>query len=434
MLTYLEKFKTLPKAIQAKVDSPAVMASVTRLSQEYKVNLAALILKIMVKEVKLENLRAYLINEFQMPGELAQRLENSLRREVFADVIDFLLGVDQKAALVFSESDEKEVRTVKKPVSTQHFDDDIEAQVEEILKQSRVNFSDPLGSGKFRQVIKTYLRGSRDKVATLEALTKAAELGGVALNRDTAERVMIIATNFLTKQSGGKKVSTPGGGRIAPLTEEYDLVASLKTQGKLKTAVPRTAIRPHTVLDTSHELMPPVPSVRTAVPVSATAPNPASRQIVKEVVRKQKVDSKAIKNITSSPSPQPVENLQKSTTGKIKMDDIRYEAKALSPVEELRYFTLVNFRRLDPDPTKAMEKITSKLELLGKENYSKKIEGINAWNESPLNRLYLAVCRRSLEEGMPLSAVLERELQKDKNFLRPDELSAIIHLNQTLKF
>lgn len=433
MLTYLEKFKTLPKAIQAKVDSPAVMASVSRLSQEYKVNLAALILKIMVKEVKLENLRAYLINEFQMPGELAQRLENSLRREVFADVIDFLLGVDQKAALIFSESDEKEVRTVKKPVSTQHFDDDIEAQVEEILKQSRVNFSDPLGSGKFRQVIKTYLRGSRDKVATLEALTKAAELGGVALNRDTAERVMIIATNFLTKQGNGKKVSTPGGGRIAPLTEEYDLVASLKTQGKLKTAVSRTAIRPRTVLDTSHELMPPVPSVRTAVPVSATAPNQTSRQIVKEAVQKQKVDSKAIKSITTPPPP-PVEHLQKSTTGKIKMDDIRYEAKALSPVEELRYFTLVNFRRLDPDPTKAMEKIISKLELLGKENYGKKIEGISAWNESPLNRLYLAVCRRSLEEGMPLSTVLERELQKDKNFLRPDELSAIIHLNQSLKF
>lgn len=428
MLTYLEKFKNLPRAIQAKVESPAVMAAVSKLSQEFKVNLASLILKVMVKEVKLENLRAYLINEFQLQGDAAQKLENALRREVFADVIDFLLGVDQKASLVFSEADEKEVRTVKKSVSTQHFDDDIEISVEEILKQSRVNFSDPLGSGKFRQVIKTYLRGTRDKVATLEALTKAAELGGVALNHDTAERVMIIATNFLSKQSSGRG-GMSGGGRMTPLTEEYDLAASLKTQGKLKTATSRPPLKARPILDAAHELMPPVPAVRTNVPVSQV-----SRQVVKEAVQKQKVDSKVIKKVVTPPPVQPVENLQKSSTGKIKMDDIRYEAKALSPVEELRYFTLVNFRRLDPDPVKAMEKIKSKLELLGKENYSKKIEGISAWNESPLNRLYLAVCRRSLEEGMQLSAVLERELQKDKNFLRPEELSAIINLNQSLKF
>lgn len=89
MLTYLTKFKTLPKAIQLKIEAPAVMAAVSRLSQEYKVNLASTILKVMVGEIKLDALRAYFINEFQLAGESAQTLEQKLRREVFVDVIDF---------------------------------------------------------------------------------------------------------------------------------------------------------------------------------------------------------------------------------------------------------------------------------------------------------------------------------------------------------
>lgn len=413
MLTYLEKFKTLPKAIQAKIEAPAIMTVVGRLSQEYKINLASTILKVMVGEVKLDALRAYLINEFQLTGPQAATLETALRREVFRDVIDFLLGADQKSPVVFSEADEKEVRSLKKPVTTQPFDDDIETQVQEILKQSRINFADPLGGGKFKQVIKTYLRGSRDKLATLDALTKASELGGVALNRDTAERVIIIASNFLKKSTLPKKTST-----TLPATEEYDLTASLKAQGKLKTPPVAQPSRPKPILDVSHELMPPVPTVVT------TKHQPVVKPVAKPIKPKP-----TPKPRTVTPPPPP-----KADSGKVKMDDIRYEAKALSPVEELRYFTLINFRRLDPDPTKAVEKIKEKLELLGKENYSKKIEGIEAWGESPLNRLYLAVFRRSLEEGKSLGAILERELEKDKNFLRPQELSAIIALNKSLKF
>lgn len=409
MLTYLEKFKTLPKAVQTAIEAPAIMTVVSRLSQEYKINLASTILKVMVGEVKLDALRAYLINEFQLTGPQAAALETTLRREVFRDVIDFLLGADQKSPVVFSEADEKEVHSIKKPVATHAFDDDIETQVQEILKQSRINFTDPLGGGKFKQVIKTYLRGSRDKLATLDALTKASELGGVALNRDTAERVIIIASNFLQKSSLPKKAST-----TLPVTEEYDLTASLKAQGKLKTPPVAQPSRPKPILDVSHELMPPVPAV--VAPKTQPVAKPAKPK-----------PSPKVRTVTPPPPPQ-------AASGKVKMDDIRYEAKALSPVEELRCFTLINFRRLDPDPTKAVEKIKEKLELLGKENYSKKIEGIEAWGESPLNRLYLAVFRRSLEEGKSLGAIIERELEKDKNFLRPQELSAIIALNKSLKF
>jgi hypothetical protein len=50
---------------------------------------------------------------------------------------------------------------------------------------------------------------------------------------------------------------------------------------------------------------------------------------------------------------------------------------------------LKQFRRLNPDPIKATEKIKEKLELIGREDYAQKINGIVAWHQSPLSAMYV---------------------------------------------
>jgi len=438
MLTYLTKFSKLPKNIQSKINDPSVMALIDDLSKQYNVNLASTVMKIMVGEIKFDGLIAYLINELGLSAEAAKNLDLRLRRGVFADVIDYILGEDNGAKLVFSEADEAEVRKAKQDLSAPDFDDKIDGFVEEVVKQSRLNFPEKLTAGKFRQVIKTYLRGSRDKLATMEALTKASELGGVALSKDAAERTLIIASNFVKHES--KKVETvvpkiklPEDIAATVANESYDLTTSLREQGKLKNIPSKPIASKPQTLDVDHELMPPPPVVMTAqsIPVPPV-PVPKPPQIVKEAIQGKQVDKSSLRRMAASVPP--VHNVVTTDSGKVRMDDVRFTAKALSPVEELRSFTLLNFRRLDPDSLKAVEKIKSKMELLGNEDYSKKIEAIVAWNESPLNRLYLAVCRRSLDENLPLGAVLDRELKKDTNFLKPEELSAIISLNKSLKF
>jgi hypothetical protein len=182
MITYLKKFSSLPKHIQAKINDPETMKLISDLGTQYKLNLASTVMKIMVGEIKLEGLTAYLINELGLSLEAATNLDLRLRRGVFADVIDYILGADKGAKLVFSEADEAEVRQSHTKVSTSKFDDSVEENVEAIVAQSRINFPEQLTAGKFRQVLKTYIRGTRDKLATMEALTKAVELGGVALS------------------------------------------------------------------------------------------------------------------------------------------------------------------------------------------------------------------------------------------------------------
>ena len=438
MLTYLTKFSKLPKNIQSKINDPSVMALIDDLSKQYNVNLASTVMKIMVGEIKFDGLIAYLINELGLSAEAAKNLDLRLRRGVFADVIDYILGEDQGAKLVFSEADEAEVRRGRQNLSAPHFDDKVDGFVEEVVKQSRLNFPEKLTAGKFRQVVKTYLRGSRDRLATIEALTKAAELGGVALSKDSAERTLIIASNFLHHTSKkpeikSQKISLPEDIAATVATEAYDLTTSLRDQGKLKNIPAKPVTNKFQPLDVDHELMPPTPVV---MPVHLNQvpkpPLPETKQVVKEAIQGKQIDKSSLRKVAAAVPL--VHNMVTTDKGKVRMDDVRYTAKALSPVEELRSFTLLNFRRLDPDSLKAVEKIKSKIELLGDEDYGKKIEAIVAWNESPLNRLYLAVCRRSLEESLPLGSVLERELKKDKDFLKPGELSAIISLNKSLKF
>lgn len=438
MLTYLSKFSKLPKNIQSKINDPSVMALIDDLSKQYNVNLASTVMKIMVGEIKFDVLIAYLINELGLSAEAAKNLDLRLRRGVFADVIDYIIGEDQGAKLVFSEVDEAEVRKGKQNLSAPDFDDRVEEFIEEVVKQSRLNFPEKLTAGKFRQVIKTYLRGSRDTLATMEALTKATELGGIALSKDSAERILIIASNFLKHTAKkpeikSQKISLPEDIAATVATEAYDLTASLRDQGKLKNVPAKLVSNRFRALDVDHELMPPSPLVMPLHPSEILKSTlPETKQVVKEAIKAKQIDKSSLRKVAAVVPP--VHNMVTTDKGKVRMDDVRYTAKALSPVEELRTFTLLNFRRLDPDSLKAVEKIKSKIELLGDEDYGKKIEAIVAWNESPLNRLYLAVCRRSLDENLALGSILERELKKDKDFLKPDELSAIISLNKSLKF
>jgi hypothetical protein len=216
---------------------------------------------------------------------------------------------------------------------------------------------------------------------------------------------------------------------------DYNLEASLRAEGKLKTEV-----KP--IMDASHELAPLVPEIVEAKPIAkkeevVIAPiTPVAKKIIKDaLVNDKPIDKPDLRRLAKeTKAPQPVVNLKLSATGKIKMDDIRFTPQVLSPVDELRYMSLKTFRRLNPDPIKATEAIKEKLEFLGKSDYAKKIQGIVAWQESPLNRLYLTFCRKALDLGKPVTEVLQTELVNEPASLKPEELSAIISLNHLLKF
>lgn len=437
MLSYLQKFNTLPKNVKDAVASPEAAARIAALGQQYKVELASVVMKVVTREFKLDALGAYLVNQLGLTLDTAKALEKDLRKQVFAPVIDFILLPSDAPKLVFAESDEKEVKQAAKPNSTVDYDQAIEEALQRVVEKSHIGMNDPLVGSKFRQVIKTFLRGSRDKSYTLEALTKASELGGVALSRDAAERALGAAAlelNMMSKTATAPAkplIAVPediANSKISPFkkVDEYNLEKEIANKN-IAPIVKATPVV--TKLDVSHEIAPPTPAIVKQAPPTP----PPVRKIVKEAISGKPVDKASLRRAADS-VPKTIVNFSTSDSGRIRMDDIRFTPQVVGPIDELRYMNLKQFRRLDPNPAKATEKIKEKLELLGKDDYAKKIDGIVAWHSSPLSNLYVQCCRRAMEEGKPVTEILSEERKRDPNSLKNEEVSAIIALNQDLKF
>lgn len=106
----------------------------------------------------------------------------------------------------------------------------------------------------------------------------------------------------------------------------------------------------------------------------------------------------------------------------------------MGAVQELGSFDLIGFRRLGNSATERTQKIFDKINLLEQESYTKKAQGIAAWRESGVYKLYLQLGTESMIAGKEVADfIVERESQ-NQNTLSIEEFSAISDLNKQLRF
>ena len=119
---------------------------------------------------------------------------------------------------------------------------------------------------------------------------------------------------------------------------------------------------------------------------------------------------------------------------KVKMEDVKYVPKIVSPIDELKYMSLVNFRRLEQDLNKIIIKIKQKIDLLEEEDYTQRLAGIKAWRVSPVNRLYLEMGQASINSNKPIDVVIKERKAKGQEYLNSYEFKAVMDLNKDLRF
>ena len=128
------------------------------------------------------------------------------------------------------------------------------------------------------------------------------------------------------------------------------------------------------------------------------------------------------------------ENFNSSQTQKVKVEDVKYVPRVMSPLDELKYLDLVNFRRLDKEPGKIVEKIKNKIDLLAEDGYGLRLEGVKFWRMSPVSRLYLEIGRLSISRNKPVDVIIEERKIAGGEFLTSEEFKAIMDLNKSLRF
>lgn len=120
--------------------------------------------------------------------------------------------------------------------------------------------------------------------------------------------------------------------------------------------------------------------------------------------------------------------------GKIKMEDVKYVPKLMGPIDELREMNLINFRRLSQDPVEAVNKIEEKIRFLEEDRYSKRIEGIKAWRESPVNTLYLEIGQEGIIVARGIENAIKAREKSKKDYLTLPEFNAIMDLNKRIRY
>jgi hypothetical protein len=119
-----------------------------------------------------------------------------------------------------------------------------------------------------------------------------------------------------------------------------------------------------------------------------------------------------------------------------RMQDIRPAMPLVSrltgPVEELKNMTLTDFRRLSSDPVEACRKVGDKLDLLEGHSYGQRLEGVKAWRESEVNKLYLQIITASFTGGEQIPAIIAKAMAANQPTLTEREVHAIMDLNRRL--
>jgi hypothetical protein len=106
----------------------------------------------------------------------------------------------------------------------------------------------------------------------------------------------------------------------------------------------------------------------------------------------------------------------------------------MSPLDELRYMDIVTFRRLADDSNDRIEKIKKKIDLLGKESLGKMFDGIKAWRQSPVNRMYINIGQQSMSQGKDIKTITRERKEGNQDYLTEAEFNAILELNKKLNF
>lgn len=475
MFDYLQQFNKLPQDLRERVSSPSAMAVISELENKYKTDLAATVMKVMVKSVAVRDLVAHLSSESGLASETAAVLAREMKEKIFMAVADYLgLTAEQRAL-------------------------DLDKDVEILIKEAGLTLPSAILVGRFKNILATYLRGVRSKIDTRNTLSKDAKVGGLNLSLEEIDRVFKICAshNFssLATSSGpvseeakkelpDKAVNPAVPPRLAEIIAQadqagsYDLKKSLAS-GQVKPpqnlpAAPAPAVEKKPVaviakeVDVTHELeapdkpeelpaplpiaqvVPPAP-----VPASVEKPSLAAAEPVpsdgekltslpekdKAAIPKPVIPVKpAVPVAKSVPKPVPVApkpavvRPAPAASPRPQMHDVRPMPKIMGPIEELQFLDVINFRRLGTTPAEAVNKIFAKIKLLEKDGYDKMVAGVKAWRQSPTNRLYIRLGQEAIAKGQSFREILAERQKAGQEHLSQQEVDAIVALNSKLVF
>lgn len=498
MFDYLNKFKNLSADIKKVVDSDEALALIEELEGKYKVELASVVMKVVVKEIDINNLPLYFFTEFALSQDLSENLAEELKKKIFYKIADYLgiettvdeEGLNLQKDLELLAEERNELREeMDEDLEDQEFLDDyiksdylnkIKEQANQVFKILNFNFSSEKKE-KFIFYLEKYFKGIIDKTNLRQYLTKPIELGGFGLTDKMLDNILMIADNLKNEEYQEvksqikldknvlEKINRLGVGTPLIETKNLKTLKSPQTSPLLSpidsphllsaSDTPHLAEKTDEEIDKNNSqedlnidnelsekldlnfkkieeeaLLGIDKHLHEDVSNIADESDDAEKQISK------KIENRVMSEEPKEEKPESIPSVFRGPSqddlvdgNKIKMTDVK-KVKIMTPVDEIRYLDLINFRRLSKNPKEALEKIREKLKVLEGLDYTKMIEGIKAWRQSPVHKLYLKMFLEVSNRGISLDQVISEFESEAKDFLKKEEIDAIIEFNKSLRF
>jgi len=181
---YLEEFEKLPENLKKKVS----LKEILELESSYKVDLKDLVMGVMVKEMKLEEIEEYLKRELKVSPEKISKIRDELIEKVFKSVLEYL----------------------KRPKEMT-----VEDLTEKIIKSQNLSFPDEAVKKRFLNIVVSRIKSVRDDIETKNILLKSEKLAGMGLDEEKANGVLEEIKKYLgvliseEKEKESREVSTP---------------------------------------------------------------------------------------------------------------------------------------------------------------------------------------------------------------------------------
>jgi len=500
MLNYLEKFNNLPQELREKISDPAVMQKISEIEKKYDLTLAMVVMRVMVGDISIVDLPKYFVFEHDMDGRKAEKLVDDLKNEVFFSVAEYLgfsvresetqAGESRKedaddwmekkkkeaaargSSFFFSSEDEEEIQELTKKVEGFASGEKIETQedvdaknekkIAEVKKQLGVNFSSEELSSRFGQILKTYLKGVRNRIDTRQTFMKKVEHGGLGMDGIFTDNILLLADspeleekikkeNSQLELSGGQFPGQENPAKIAgkPLQNNdfsFNLGAARDIDydfSKMPNVAGEKKPQEQKIADGTNA---------SEIPVFELGSKPGNgKEIVAEPSKKIEITkyedeiprNSEIKGLslgadmknTKMATPDVISLKEgKPQDGRKKIVDVKHVPKLVGPIDELSEMSLLNFRRLDDDPREAALKMKEKLKFLEEDSYAQRLSGIKAWRRSPLNNLYLRIGSKSIAEKKTVSQIVKEMMDSGKDYLTENEFKAVMDLNRSIRF
>lgn len=419
MNNFLEQFKKLPKELQEAVASEEKVKILEEIEKKYNLKLAKLMVRLMIKDILWSDLEKFCQENFKLSPEKASELKKDLSEKIFNKVMEYLEEIPKPKI---------QMPTIQPPLSLTK---SLEEIVKEIKEKSGLTFADKTLEKRFENTCLNFLKEIRKDFETEEILTRSEKIGGLNLNPEKAKEIVNFLKEIKDKSYKLEKEKFQEIKKPEPAKEILKLEETVKPlaieEMPIETEKPKEVIlfkeekKPEPDLEIKKRF-----DGGTITPVFKRLEEPLPSFSLKSQEEKKEETKEEIKTEEI-----PVQIRRPISEEKL-IEDVSPKIKILGPVEELKEITLSDLKRWGGKQT--CQIVFNKISLLAEESLLKKAEGIKAWQQSPLYRLYLEIGEEALEKKKSVEEVIQERIKENKETISLKDFEEITELNRKLRF